>query len=114
MTEQIVGPSVDELLRRQEEEIARLGMLVEAAGRLFGTLDLDTVLPEVLALAQTTLEADAYALWRRDPVSDRWSLQASSGLSDAYVAAAPRAIEGGQVSVSLDNPIVANDIASTD
>ena len=67
MTEQIVGPSVDELLPGQAQEIARLGMLVEAAGRLFGTLDLDAVLPDVLDLAQSTLAVDAYSLWRRDP-----------------------------------------------
>ncbi|MDP9284026.1 MAG: hypothetical protein M3P41_03595, partial [Actinomycetota bacterium] len=84
MTEQTVGPSVEGLLREQQEEVARLGMLVEAAGRLLGTLDLDAVLPDVLALAQATLEADAYAIWRRDPVDERWSLQTSSGLSDAY------------------------------
>ena len=52
-------------------------MLVEAAGRLFGTLDLDAVLPDVLALAQSTLEADAYSLWRHDPDLDAWSMQAS-------------------------------------
>jgi PAS domain S-box-containing protein len=89
-------------------------MLVEAAGRLLGTLDLDAVLPDVLALAQATLEADAYAVWRRDPVDDSWSLQTSSGLSDAYLAAAPRAIEGNRNVVSLDGPIVAEDVAAID
>ena len=46
-------------------------MLVEAAGRLFGTLDLDLVLPDVLDLAQSTLAVDAYSLWRRDPDHER-------------------------------------------
>src|SRR5205823_1018678 len=105
VTEQIVGPSVDDLLRGQEEEIARLGMLVEAAGRLFGTLDLDAVLPEILELARATLEADAYGLWRRDR-DGRWFLQARSGLSDTYVAAAAAAIEGQSSDVSMDGPIV--------
>ena len=114
MTEQFVGPSVDDLLRRQEEEIARLEMLVEAAGRLLGTLDLDAVLADVLRLAQSTLDADAYALWRRDPRDGGWSLRASSGLSDEYLAAAPAAIEGKSSTVSLDEPIVARDIASTE
>jgi len=114
VTEQIVGPSVDELLRRQEEEISRLGMLVEAAGRLFGSLDLDAVLPDVLALAQATLDADAYALWRRRSLDGGWSLQASSGLSDEYVAAAPRAVEGAGSDLSLDGPLVASDVASTE
>jgi PAS domain S-box-containing protein len=114
VTEQIVGASVDDLLRRQEEEIARLEMLVEAAGRLLGTLDLDAVLADVLRLAQSTLAADAYALWRRDSRDGGWSLRASSGLSDEYLAAAPAAIEGKSSTVSLDGPIVAGDIASTD
>jgi len=113
VTEQIVGPSVDDLLRGQEEDIARLGMLVAAAGRLFGTLDLDAVLPEVLELAQATLESDAYALWLRD-ANGSWSLQAASGLSDGYVAAASEAIKDNETDVPLDRPLVAADIAATD
>ncbi|MFL5937638.1 MAG: GAF domain-containing protein [Gaiellaceae bacterium] len=112
MTEQIVGPSVDELLPGQTQEIARLGMLVEAAGRLFGTLDLDAVLPDVLELAQSTLAVDAYALWRRDLDQNTWTLQASAGLSGDYVAAAPAAIRGNESVVELDGPLVVNDVAS--
>jgi hypothetical protein len=80
VTEQIVRPSVDELLPGQTQEIERLGMLIDAAGRLFGTLDLDTVLPEVLDLARATLAVDAYSLWRRDPDRNTWAVQASAGL----------------------------------
>ena len=109
-----MGPSVDELLPGQTQEIARLGMLVEAAGRLFGTLDLDAVLPEVLGLAQSTLAVDAYSLWRRDPEQNRWHLHASSGLSEAYVAAAPSAIEGNENVVALDKPIVVDDVSTAD
>ena len=86
-------------------------MLVEAAGRLLGTLDLDAVLADVLRLAQSTLDADAYALWRRDPREQVWSLYASSGLSDDYVSAAPDAIAGNE-DVAIDGPLVATDIAS--
>ena len=102
-----MGPSVDELLPGQTQEIERLGMLVEAAGRLFGTLDLDAVLPDVLDLAQSTLAVDAYSLWRRDPDHDTWTLQASAGLSREYVAAAPAAIRGNESVVALDGPLVA-------
>jgi PAS domain S-box-containing protein len=114
VTEQIVGPSVDELLSRQAEEIARLGTLVEAAGRLFGTLDLEAVLPEVLELARATLEADAYALWHRNSLDGRWSLQAASGLSDEYVAAAQAVVGEQRSDLSLDAPLVASDIAATE
>ncbi len=113
MTEQIVGPSFDELIQRQGEENARLGALVEAAGRLLGTLDLAAVLPDVLKLAQSTLEADAYALWLRDPRDDSWTVEASSGLSETYVAAAMAAIDGNRSAVSLDRPLFATDIAAT-
>ena len=113
MAEQIVGLRVDDLVPRQEQEIARLEMLVEAAGRLLGTLDLDAVLADVLRLAQSTLDADAYALWRRDPREDVWSVYASSGLSDDYVARASAALVGYE-DVPVEGPLVASDIASTD
>jgi GAF domain-containing protein len=112
VTEQIFAASVDDLLPGHQQEIARLEMLVEAAGRLLGTLDLDAVLPEVLELARATLEADAYALWRRDGAD--WSLQASAGLSDAYVAAAPDAVRSQERDFPLDEPLVASDVASTE
>ena len=114
MTEQIVGSSVDGLIREQQEEIARLGMLVDAAARLLGTLDLAAVLPDVLALAQATLEADAYAVWIRNQHSDSWGLQASSGLSESYIAAAPVAVSGNENAVSFDGAIIATDVATTD
>jgi 3-hydroxyacyl-CoA dehydrogenase len=38
VTEQIVGVSVDDLVHEQQEEIDRLGLLVEAAGRLLATI----------------------------------------------------------------------------
>ena len=88
----MVGASVDELLQQQQEEIDRLGLLVEAAGRLLATLDLDEVLPQVLDLAKQTLTADGYALWRRQ-ADGEWSLQAVAGLSEAYVAASQEAIK---------------------
>jgi PAS domain S-box-containing protein len=113
VTEQMVGASVDDVLLGQREEIDRLGLLVEAAGRLLATLDLDEVLPQVLELAKQTLTADGYALWRRR-ASGEWFLQAVSGLSNEYVAAAQRAIVGNSAEISLDGPIVAGDIASTE
>jgi signal transduction histidine kinase len=109
MTEHRAGASVDELLPGNQHDVDRLGSLVEAAGRLLGTLDLDAVLPEVLVLAQETLEADAYALWRPDPASGRWSIHASSGLSPQYVSDAPAALGANQPAV--DEPLVISDIS---
>ena len=109
----MVGASVEGLLQEQREEIDRLGLLVEAAGRLLATLDLDEVLPQVLELAKEALTADGYSLWRRR-ADGEWSLQAVAGLSDAYVAASQEAIKENDAQVSLEGAILAGDIASTE
>src|SRR5438067_8864640 len=114
VAEPVVGASFDDLLLEQQEEIARLGLLVEACSRLLATLDLDALLPQVLELARRTLAADAYGLWRRSPESNEWMLQASHGLSDAYVAVAGQAIRGNENVVSTAGPIVASDIAAAE
>jgi GAF domain-containing protein len=71
------------------------------------------MLPEVLALASRTLAADAYSVWQYDEATAIWSVGAHSGLSDGYVAAAMGAIRGNVTTVSLDAPIVAEDIERT-
>jgi hypothetical protein len=101
VAEQIVGLPVDDLVPRQEQEIARLEMLVEAAGRSRHPRPGTRWLADVLRVAQSTLDADAYALWRRVPREEVWSLFASSGLSDDYVARAPAAVAGHE-SVSVE------------
>ena len=72
------------------------------------------MLPEVLALAGRTLLADAYSLWQYDERSGIWSVGASSGLSDVYVATAMAAIRGNTATVSLDAPIIVEDIERTE
>jgi PAS domain S-box-containing protein len=72
------------------------------------------MLPEVLALAGRTLAADAYSLWQYDERSGIWSVGASSGLSDVYVATAMAAIRGNTATVSLDAPIIVEDIERTE
>ena len=71
------------------------------------------MLPEILALAGRTLAADAYSVWLYDDASGIWSVGARVGLSDEYVAAAMAAIRGNTATVSLDAPIVAEDIERT-
>src|SRR5438094_4715175 len=71
------------------------------------------MLPEVLALAGRTLAADAYSVWQYDEATGIWSVGARVGLSDEYVAAAMAAIRGHSATVSLDTPIVAEDIERT-
>jgi PAS domain S-box-containing protein len=97
-----------------ERELGRLRMLVEASGRLLATLDIDELLPQVLDLARSALEADAYALWRRDPSTGTWTPDAASGLSDEYAAQASAAITENTAVISLDQPIIASDIETTE
>src|SRR5215211_1602586 len=89
-------------------------MLVECSGRLLATLDLDELLPQVLELARSSLDADAYALWRHGAVTETWDLSAVSGLSETYVAAASAAVAHSTASISLEGPIVVPDIEATD
>jgi PAS domain S-box-containing protein len=96
------------------DEIERLRLLLEASSTLLGSLSVEAMLPEVLGLASRTLAADAYALWRHDPETETWHVAGHSGLSPKYVAGATEAIQGNRAVVSLEGPIVAEDIATTE
>jgi PAS domain S-box-containing protein len=96
------------------DEIERLRLLLEASSTLLGSLSVEAMLPEVLDLAGRTLAADAYALWRFDPETESWTVGAHAGLSEKYVEGATLAIRGNRSIVSLDEPIVAEDIATTE
>jgi PAS domain S-box-containing protein len=95
------------------DDLGRLRLLLEASSRLLGSLDVEAMLPEVLALAGRTLAADAYSLWQYDESTTVWSVGAYAGLSDDYVANAMEAIRGNNNTVSLEAPIVAEDIERT-
>ena len=105
---------LDEAERQFAEDLERLRLLLEASSTLLGSLDVDAMLPQVLDLAARTLAADAYALWQYDPATETWRVGAHAGLSDGYVDTAMAAIRGNTAAVSLDAPIVAEDIATTD
>ncbi len=96
------------------DEIDRLRLLLEASSTLLGSLSLEAMLPEILELANRTLAADAYALWLRDDTDGSWSVAASSGLPDSYVESATAAIRGQPEAVSLDEPLVAEDLAAVE
>ena len=105
---------LDEAERQFAEDLERLRLLLEASSTLLGCLDVDAMLPQVLDLAARTLAADAYALWQYDAATEAWRVGAHAGLSDGYVDTAMAAIRGNTAAVSLDAPIVAEDIATTD
>ena len=72
------------------------------------------MLPEILELAGRTLAADAYALWRKDSGDGSWTVAAYDGLSESYVESATAAIRGQGDAVLLEEPLVAEDIATAD
>jgi GAF domain-containing protein len=96
------------------DEIARLRLLLEASSTLLGSLSVETMLPEILDLANRTLAADAYALWRRDAANASWSVAAYAGLPEEYIERATTAIRGQGDAILLEEPLVAEDIATAD
>src|SRR5256714_5587977 len=103
-----------EAARLRVEEVERLTLLVEASGTLLGSLRLDDVLSKVLGLARRMLAADAYALWRFHPSEQQWAIESVDGLSEEYQHSASAAIVGNSTTVSLEGPIVAEDVDSTE
>jgi PAS domain S-box-containing protein len=97
------------------EQTERLRILLEESSTLLASLSVEAVLPEVLELAQRTLAADAYALWRHDVESGAWELKVDSGLSESYVVAAQGAVSAARSAQgSLVDPIVIADIANSE
>jgi PAS domain S-box-containing protein len=95
-------------------ELERLRTLVEASGWLLESLHVEDVLPRVLDLAQRTLAADAYALWLRDAATGAWTIAQQQHLSDEYRETALRSVAAAGADWSLDAPLVADDIETTE
>jgi PAS domain S-box-containing protein len=95
-------------------ELDRLRTLVEASGWLLGSLRVEDVLPRVLDLAQRTLAADAYALWRYDSGTREWTIAEQAGLSPEYRDAVVRAIATAGSDWSLEAPLVAEDVGTAE
>jgi PAS domain S-box-containing protein len=100
--------------RLYADELIRLRLLLEASSTLLGSLSVEAMLPAILDLSRRTLAADAYAMWQHDEPRDAWSIAVHSGLSDTYIADAERAVQGRPTTVSLTEPMVAEEIAETD
>jgi PAS domain S-box-containing protein len=96
------------------DEIERLRLLLEASSTLLGSLSVEAMLPEILGLARRTLAADAYALWRKASTDGSWSVAAYEGLPESYVESATTAIRGQGDAVLLEEPLIAEDIATAD
>ncbi len=71
-------------MRLHSEAERNLGLLVDASNWLLGSLEASDVLARTLELAQRFVTADAYAVWRVDPGTERWRIISSAGLSESY------------------------------
>jgi PAS domain S-box-containing protein len=96
------------LFRESQEALRLLGLLVEASGRLTGSLEPQAVCAAILDLSNRLVAADAYAIWRLSPDGAEWSVAESSGLSDTYLKADGRIPVSGDPAMP-DRPIVAED-----
>ncbi|HEX8353668.1 MAG TPA: ATP-binding protein, partial [Pyrinomonadaceae bacterium] len=74
----------EEALRQRRGVEERLRALVDASSSLLGSPQTEAVLPAVVDLARSLIEADAYAIWRILPAESAWAVVASSGLSEEY------------------------------
>jgi signal transduction histidine kinase len=80
---------LDDLAHRAERETLqhRLVALTEASGALLRSPRVDDVVAAMLQVARDLLPADGYAVWRREPTSGRWHIQASEGIGATFAQA---------------------------
>jgi PAS domain S-box-containing protein len=109
MREQAARAEAEESLRLQQSIEARLTLLVEASGLLLSSPAIMEVQPAILDLSQRLIAADAYAIWRSDPVNKEWRIVAHDGMSEASYRQA--ILNAPQDAASLlDQPLIAEDV----
>ena len=109
----LAGTAVDHALlyRAAQDAERRMSLVAAASAELLVEPSASVVLPRTLTLAGEVLDADAHAVWLKDPVSGHWSVATSRGLSDAYIQEATREIAGTPDNVmSFLEPAVAEDV----
>src|SRR5687768_4545478 len=97
---------MEELARLRASE-ARLIAFAEGARRLLIVTDPKTLADEVLALAQQSVAADGYAVWRRE--DDTWRVAAASGMDGSFASIELPA----QPFPPFTEPLVAEDVTET-
>jgi signal transduction histidine kinase/ActR/RegA family two-component response regulator len=93
-------------LHRDAEQ--QLTLLVEASASLTSSLELSAVLTAILDLSKRLFAADAYAIWRHQRESRRWSIVSASGLSEDYMRTA--GVMSQTDVVMSEHPIVVEDV----
>jgi PAS domain S-box-containing protein len=95
----------EDALRQTREQLM---LLVEASGGLGAAPEMAAVVGAVLALSRRLVAADAYAVWRHQPATDRWALVLASGLSEDYPRSVVEVLD--RAPRRLAAPLVAEDI----
>jgi PAS domain S-box-containing protein len=91
----------------------RLVALVAGSTALLGSPRLEDVLPAIIALARSLTKADGYAIWRVNPIDDRWEIGASSGVSDEFARNMLGLYRGVvATTVPFAEPLVAEDVGT--
>ena len=102
----------EEALRQRRDVEERLRALVNASASLLGSPGTDAVLPAVVDLSRSLIEADAYAIWRYLPKESVWAVVASSGLSEEY---GRQRVEVTSSTPQLpDAPLIVEDVLADD
>ena len=94
-------------LERLRASEARLMAFAEGARRLLGVIDPKSLVDEVLALAQQSVAADGYAVWRRQ--DDTWRVAATSGMDASFASIELPA----EHTPPFTEPVVAEDVTAT-
>jgi len=84
----------------------RITLLADGAPLLLASVTTESVVGEVLALARQLIDADAYAVWRKE--GDDWHIVGSAGVGEEFAGL----IRPGVPSFVFREPIVASDLAS--
>ena len=90
----------------------RLIALVAGSGALFERPQLRDVLPGIIALAQSLMKADGYAIWRLNVVEGIWEGGASTGLSDAFARNIGTSQGAAVSAVPFTDPLVVEDVST--
>lgn len=73
----------------------QLMLLIEASSTLLASPNSPHVLETILNLAKRFVDADAYAVWRKQTDADEWRVVAVDGLSESYPRSAKESSNSG-------------------
>jgi PAS domain S-box-containing protein len=88
----------------------RLIALVSASGALLSSPRVDDVVPAILSLSKTLIEADGYAVWRVDDGTATWSVVGAVGVSEEFQRTVVGSLFGGSSTVPFSDPLAVESV----